>query len=452
MSVGTTITDTVREVARRAKATTYQLAALSPETRGAALEKIAIVLGRESERILAANTIDVDQARTALARGEFSQALLDRLVLDPGKLQTMIDSVRAVAALDDPVGRIVERTRLDDGLELHRVTVPLGVIAAIFEARPDAVTQIAALALKSGNAVLLKSGSEALHTTRVIVDCIRQALTEHGVIPADAVCAVEQRSSVDALLELDTLIDLVVPRGSNALVRMVQSRTRIPVLGHADGVCHVYIAQGAEPKMAVDIVVDSKVQYPAACNAAETVLVDAAVATTILPELFARLRAYNVEIRGCPKTLTLAAAVLPAMAITPATEADWGTEYGDLTIACKIVDGVQMAVEHINQYGSGHTDAIVTNDPTTAAYFLSYVDSANVFHNASTRFADGYRFGLGAEVGISTGKIHARGPVGLNGLTTYKYLLHGHGHLVASYVGPQARSFQHEKIPMDKSG
>ncbi|HXC26059.1 MAG TPA: glutamate-5-semialdehyde dehydrogenase [Gemmatimonadaceae bacterium] len=442
---------TVREVAQRAKEASARLATLSAEARNTALERMAVALERDEQAILTANATDVAIAQAALARGEFSQSLLDRLILDPVKLRSMAAGIRAVAALDDPIGAITTKTRLDQGLELHRVTVPLGVIAAIFEARPDAVTQIAALALKSGNAVLLKGGSEALYTTRALVTCLRGALVESNTIPPDAICAVEQRASVDALLALDTLIDLVVPRGSNALVRMVQSRTRIPVLGHAEGVCHVYVDRDADPQMAVEIVVDSKVQYPAACNAAETVLLDTTTAPTILPALLSTLTHHNVEVRGCPRTLALVTQLAPALPIVPATDADWGREYGERILACKLVDTIDMAITHINQHGSGHTDAIVTANPVAAAYFLTHVDSASVFHNASTRFADGYRFGFGAEVGISTGKLHARGPVGLSGLTTYKYLLHGHGHLVAPYTGPQARPFLHEKIHENKS-
>ena len=449
---GDDVMASVREVARRAKEAALSLATVSSEGRVTALERIAMGLEREAEGILAANAVDVGEAREALARGAFSRALLDRLVLDAGKLRTMVASVRAVAALDDPIGRVIERTRLDDGLELERVTVPLGVIAAIFEARPDAVTQIAALALKSGNAVLLKGGSEATQTTRALVACMRRSLEEYGEIPPDAVAVVEQRASVDALLELDTLIDLVVPRGSNALVRMVQSRTRIPVLGHAEGVCHVYVDRGAERTMAMDVVIDSKVQYPAACNSVETVLVDAGTAAEILPSLIQVLVGHGVEVRGCPRTMAIAEQSGIATSLVPATDADWGTEYSDLVLACRVVDGVEMAVEHINRYGSRHTEAIVTNDGAAAAYFLRRVDAASVFHNASTRFADGYRFGLGAEVGISTGKIHARGPVGVSGLTTYKYLLHGSGNLVASYVEAEGRVFLHEKLPPDKSG
>jgi glutamate-5-semialdehyde dehydrogenase len=261
-------------------------------------------------------------------------------------------------------------------------------------------------------------------------------------IPSHAVAAVEGRAAVEALLALDDVIDLVVPRGSKALVRFVQARTRIPVLGHADGICHVYIDAAADGRMATEIVVDSKVQYPAACNAVETVLVHAAVAGSVIPPLVDRLTGLGVEVRGCERTRLLA----PAHDLAAATAADWETEYGDLVLAMKVVDRLEDAVRHINRHGSHHTDGIVTGDERAAAYFLAHVDSAGVFHNVSTRFADGYRYGFGAEVGISTGKLHARGPVGLDGLTTYKYLLSGSGHVVASYVGPEARSFRHERL------
>jgi glutamate-5-semialdehyde dehydrogenase len=354
----------------------------------------------------------------------------------------MIAAVRAVRALDDPVGRVLEHTTLDTGLELTRVGCPLGLLAVIFESRPDAVTQISALAIKSGNAVVLKGGRDAARTTGALVTAIRAGLDGTDV-PPDAVVSVEGRESVDALLALDGVVDLVIPRGSKELVRYVQTHTKIPVLGHAEGVCHVYVDSAADPEMAVAIVVDAKVQYPAACNAAEAVLIHVDVAPLVLPLLLDRLTEAGVEVRACPRTRSLAAA--HRHTVKAATPEDWGREFGELILAVRIIDSLDEALAHIAHYGSAHTEAIVTEDPAAAERFLAEVDAAGVFHNASTRFADGYRYGLGAEVGVGTGKVHARGPVGLAGLTTYKYLLSGRGHIVADYVGSGRRRFRHER-------
>lgn len=445
------VTARVRFAAESAKAASRHLAQVSTAVKNVALEHIAMALHDGARAILDANLMDVSEARDTLSRGVLSQALFDRLVLDRVKLRSMITSIREVARLDDPVGRTLARTLLDDGLELEKVTTPLGVIAAIFEARPDAVTQIATLALKSGNAVVLKGGSEATRTTGALVDCMRNALNESATIPADAICAVDGRAAVDALLGLDDLIDLVVPRGSGALVRSVQSRTRIPVLGHAEGICHVYVDREADIAMAVAIVIDSKMQYPAACNATETVLIHRDLAPAVLIPLLERLGACGVEVRACGDSLALAQSLGIPDSLVSATSNDWRTEYGGPVLACKLVDSVEAAIEHVNRYGSGHTDTIVTGNPETAAKFLVSVDSAGVFHNASTRFADGFRYGLGAEVGVSTGKLHARGPVGLEGLTTYKYLLRGNGHVVATYSGTDARPFVHERLEVSRT-
>ncbi|MBX6333307.1 MAG: glutamate-5-semialdehyde dehydrogenase [Gemmatimonadaceae bacterium] len=433
---------TVERIAARAKGASRTLAVAPAAERDGALLAIAAALDAHAAAILAANAEDVAAAEGDVAGGRMTRALLDRLRLDAAKLAGMAHQVRAVAALPDPIGRVLARTRLDEGLELHKVACPLGLLAAFLEARPDAVTQIAALALKSGNAVVLKPGHEAERTTRALLAAIHSALRGRATTPADAVAMVEGRAAVDTLLGLEGTVDLVIPRGSNALVRAVQARTRIPVLGHADGICHVYIDAAADARMAVDIVVDAKVQYPAACNAVETVLLHTDAAPRILAPLLDRLAGHGVEVRACERTRALAR----GRSLTPASDDDWSTEYGALIVALKLVGCLEDAVEHINRYGSHHTDTIVTGDPRAAAYFLGRVDSAGVFHNASTRFSDGYRYGLGAEVGISTGKLHARGPVGLVGLTTYKYLLHGSGQTVAAYTGPNARPFRHEAL------
>jgi len=316
----------------------------------------------------------------------------------------------------------------------------LGLLAVIFEARPDAVTQIAALAVKSANAVILKPGREVERTARAIVERIRAGLRSQS-IPEALVTDIQQRAEVRELLKLDDVIDLVIPRGGYDLVRYVQSNTRIPVLGHAEGVCHIYVDGAADFAMALDIIDDAKTDYPAVCNAVETVLVDQPIAAEFLPLLAARMKERGVRLRGSPEVVS----AINDMPVEPVAEDEWHTEYGDLILALKVVRGVKEAIDHIRRFGSAHTDAIVTNDLSTARTFLQQVDSAGVFHNASTRFADGYRYGFGAEVGISTSRLHARGPVGLEGLTTYKYVLRGHGQVVRDYRGPNARPFLHRR-------
>lgn len=424
-------------LASRAKAASHKLAVLSTEVRDQALLAIAEQLEQDAEEILRANAEDCAEANEMVAAGILSRALYDRLKLDRVKLQQMAQSVRAVAELPDPVGVVQFKTLLDDGLELHRVTCPLGVLAVIFESRPDAVTQITALALKSANAVILKGGKEARRSIESIVASIHAAIAG---LPENSVTALTERSEIDALLELDRYIDLVIPRGSNELVRYIQTHTRIPVLGHAEGICHVYVDKDADLKMALDIAHDAKVQYPAACNSAETLLVHASVAETFLPRLFSTLSIAGVELRGCPHTTSI------EPQIPQATEQDWSTEYSGPILSVKVVRSLDEAIEHINTYSSSHTDAIVTENMEAAEKFMNFVDSAGVFHNASTRFADGYRYGFGAEVGISTCKMHARGPVGLEGLVSYKYKLYGSGQTVAQYSGPQARQFKHQRL------
>lgn len=432
----------VEALARAAKAASRRLVTVSSTRKDVALLSIARELEKRSEPVLAANAEDVAEARLLVEDGRMARSLLERLALDGAKLARMIDGVRAVAALPDPSGRVLARTLLDDGLELQKVSCPLGLIAVIFESRPDAVTQIGSLALKSGNAVILKGGREAARTTAALVAAFHAGLAEVPEIPAEAVQSVESREEVDALLALDGVVDLVVPRGGNALVRYVQTHTRIPVLGHAEGVCHVYVDAAADPEMAVAIVRDAKLQYPAACNAVETVLIHRAAVPDVLRPLLGTLLAEGVELRGCPETLEAAG----GFSMKPATEEDWRAEYGGPVLSVRIVESLDEAIEHVNRFGSGHTDAIVTADRGAARRFLEEVDSAGVYHNASTRFADGFRYGFGAEVGISTSKLHARGPVGLEGLATYKYLLRGSGQVVATYAGANARPFKHQKL------
>lgn len=430
----------VHEVAQRAQEAARKLGSLSTTTKNHVLEAIATLLVERQAAILAANHQDVERTRHLVARGEMSQPLLDRLRLTAYKVQDMATGVRSVAQLPDPVGQTLSALELDTGLEVTQVTCPIGVVGAIFESRPDAVPQIASLCWKSGNAVILKGGSEAQASNQVLVQAIRDAIASVDAAWTDAVQMLETREDVNTLLQLDEYIDLFVPRGSNAFVRYIQEHTRVPVLGHAEGLCHAYVDQDANLDRAVAICYDAKVQYPAVCNAIETVLVHRHIAAAFLPRLADAYTAAGVQMRGCAATR----AILPQ--VVEATAADWDTEYLDLIVAIRVVDSIDEAIAHINRHGSGHTDTIITEDAAAAAQFLDQVDAATVMHNASTRFADGFRFGKGAEVGISTNKTHARGPVGLEGLVIYKYRLIGQGHVVADYVGPHAKPFTHQPL------
>ena len=427
---------TTEEKVSEAETAALQLAQCSERERNSALEAIADAIEANSDEILAANAEDVDEAESMLEKGEYTQALVDRLALSDGKIESIAEMVRSVASQTDPLGETLEARRLDDGLELYKRAVPIGVIGTVFESRPDALVQIAALSLKSGNSVILKGGSEASKSNRVLYEIIREATDE---LPDGWAQLIEARADVDTLLELDESVDLLMPRGSSAFVRYIQDNTKIPVLGHTEGVCHVYVDDDADLEMAAEVAHDAKIQYPAACNAAETLLVHESVASDFLPEIADRYEASGVEMRGDER-------VRDVVEMDAATDDDWSTEYGDLEISLKVVDSLVDAVEHINTYGSKHTDSIITEDTDAASVFMQGIDSASVFHNASTRFSDGYRFGLGAEVGISTGKIHARGPVGLGGLTTYQYFLEGDGQIVASYSGDKAREYIHEEF------
>jgi len=429
---------TIEEMARNARRASVQLAALPLEQRNQALAVIADALEDRTAEILAANAADLEESE----RNALDPPLLKRLKFDGKKIAGVIDGLRNLIRLPDPLDRVLSATELDKGLELYRVTCPIGVIGVIFESRPDALVQISSLCLKSGNAVLLKGGSEARRTNRVLADTICKATDQAGM-PKGWLHLLETRADVAEMLQYDNLIDLVIPRGSNALVKAIKERTRIPVLGHTDGICHVYIDRAADPDMAVRISVDSKCQYVAVCNAAETLLIHRDAASSLLPRVAEALLAEGVEIVGCPETVRI-------LGVPAATEDDWRTEYLDLKISVRVVRDIDEAIDHINTYGSGHTDAIVTNDEEAARRFLDLVDSADVFWNCSTRFSDGYRYGLGAEVGISTNKIHARGPVGLDGLVIYKWRLKGNGHIVADYAAGKRR-FTHRPLPLSDS-
>jgi glutamate-5-semialdehyde dehydrogenase len=383
--------------------------------RTAILEEVAEELREYAELIIAANAKDL-----ADAKGKIAEPLYKRLILTEQKLREVIHGIVQIAEMEDPLGRTLAETELDEGLILRKVQTPIGVLAVIYEARPDAGPQIAALAIRTGNAVLLKGGREATHTNNVLGEIFRAVLKRHGV--EDAVQLVSTREEIADLLKMDDLIDLVIPRGSNQMVRTIQQSTKIPVLGHADGVCHVYIDEFADVDKAVRITVDSKAQYPAVCNAAETLLVHSKF--TGREKVLTALKNAGVELR----------------------DSGFGSEYLDLVMNVKTVGSLDEAIAHIHRYGSRHTDAIVTENETNGRRFLNEVDSAGVFWNASTRFADGFRYGFGAEVGISTNKTHSRGPVGVEGLLIYKYQLIGNGHIVATYSGQQAKPFLHRKL------
>ena len=432
-------------VALQVKAASRRVAVLSEAERNTALLAMAEAVEAAHDELLAANARDTEAA----AGLSLSAATVSRLRLDEQKLREMAEGIRSVAALPDPLGRVLEATELDDadpvaasgvsgarGLHLRKMSVPLGVLLTIFEARPDAVTQIASLAIKSGNAVILKPGKEVEHTALALVSALRDALAKSG-LPAEAISLVLGREKTNELLALHREIDLVVPRGGRELVEHVQANTRIPVLGHAEGVCHIYVDRAADLELALQVIADAKTDYPAACNAVETVLVHRGVAERFVPRLAEALRAKGVRLLGDEDVRALVADVEPV--------SDWHTEYGELALAVGIVSDVDAAIAHVHAHGSSHTESIMTEDAATAERFLREVDAAGVFHNCSTRFADGFRYGFGAEVGISTSKLHARGPVGLEGLTTYKYVLRGQGHVAGDYRGVSGRQFTHRR-------
>jgi len=427
---------TIKDKAAVAKKASIQLAAVSTNDKNKALNSICRALEEKKAQIIAANQTDLENA----AKDNLAAPLLKRLKFGEEKIADAIAGLNSVIGLDDPVGVTLSALELDKGLELFKVSSPIGVIGIVFESRPDALVQISSLCLKSGNAVMMKGGSEAAHTNRILADIISEAGIAAG-IPEGWLTLLEARSDVADMLSLDKFIDLIIPRGSNEFVKYIMDNTNIAVLGHADGICHVYIDKEADINMAVDIAVDSKCQYVAVCNAAETLLVHKNIAPKVLPNLKTALENKGVELRGCENTLKI-------INVTPATDEDWRTEYLDLIISVKIVETLDEAVSHINTFGSGHTDVIVTKDKSRGIRFMDYVDSADVFLNCSSRFADGFRYGLGAEVGISTNKIHARGPVGLEGLMIYKWRLVGEGHVVSDYSGANAKAFTHR--PLDK--
>lgn len=411
-----------QEQVKMVKQAAPELAATTNEQRNTALTAVREALLQHQDEIFEANRQDMEQAEMDGVSGPVRK----RLKFDEGKLRDVTAGISDLTGMEDPLFQTQLARELDEGLVLKRVTCPIGVIGVIFEARPDALVQISALCIKSGNCAILKGGSEALHTNKKLFDIIHHAVTEAG-LPADCMMQLEARSEINELLECHESVDLLIPRGSNAFVQYIMNHTKIPVMGHADGICHIYVDKEADLTKAVPIIVDAKTQYVSACNTVETLLVHEDVRDQLLPVLKAALDAKQVELRG---TKDIAAVV----DCVPATEADDRTEYLDYILSAKTVKNVEEAIAHINRFGSHHTDCIITENPQTAELFMNLVDSAGVYQNCSTRFADGYRYGFGAEVGISTGKLHARGPVGLEGLVSYKYKLYGSGQIVADYA------------------
>jgi len=421
----------IKELAAAAKEASFLTATLDSDLKNSALSNIIDSLERSRDEIFKANEKDLSAAEA----DNLEAPLLKRLRFDEHKLSDCIDGIRSLITLDDPVGKVTLQTELDDGLMLRRVTSPIGVIGVIFESRPDALVQIATLCLKSGNAVFLKGGREAANTNRALAGIIYSAGVASG-LPAGWLNLLESREEVSSMLSLSEYIDLIIPRGSNEFVQYIMANTTIPVLGHADGVCHTYVDCDCDPATAIKVCLDAKTQYVSVCNATETILVHESLKSTVLPDLVQALRDKGVEIFGDEY-------ICSAFGCSPVSE--WHHEYLDMKVSIKIVSSAGEAVSHINKYGSGHTDAIITENTETADLFMAAVDSGSVLVNCSTRFADGFRYGFGAEVGISTSKIHARGPVGLEGLVSYKYKLTGHGDIVADYASG-AKKFKHNKI------
>ncbi|NCC43662.1 MAG: glutamate-5-semialdehyde dehydrogenase [Clostridia bacterium] len=423
----------IKEETRKMKLTASKLAASDIAQRNKALTLIADTLCSHTDEIFGANEADMKAAK----ENGIAPAVLKRLKFDQGKLNDVISGINQLISLPDPLGNVSLARELDEGLTLYRIGCPIGVIGIIFEARPDALVQISSLCIKSGNCAVLKGGKETAQTNKILFQLIHQSVIKAG-FPAECMLQAKQHNEIDELLSCHESVDLLIPRGSNQFVQYIMNNTKIPVMGHADGICHIYIDKEYDLKKALPIIVDAKTQYTAACNAVETLLVNRSIASDLLPLLASELEANHVTIRGTKEVN----AVIPCEVIS---DEDFDTEYLSLTLAVKLVDDIEEAITHINLHGSHHTDCIITENDSTAARFMQMVDSAGVYQNCSTRFADGYRYGFGAEVGISTGKIHARGPVGLEGLVTYKYKLFGHGHIVGDYASGK-KSFHFKEL------
>ncbi|MBP3924997.1 glutamate-5-semialdehyde dehydrogenase [bacterium] len=411
------------EIAKNAKRAALEIADISTELKNTALERIADALENNSTVIFEANQKDLNEAKKLVETGELSKSTFNRLKLDENKMRDMIQGIRDISKLEDPVNKELFKRELDEGLILSKVSCPIGVLGIIFEARPDVIAQISSLAIKSSNAVILKGGKESINTNKTILSIINLTLDKIEGFPKNVLNQVFSRDDVGEMLKCDKYINLIIPRGGNSLVKFIKENTKIPVLGHADGICHIFADESADLEMTQKIVVDAKTQYPSACNSVETLLIHKNFKRR--DELLASLELSDIKLINKPER--------------------WDFEYGDKILAFKIVDSIDEAIEHINTYGSGHTDSIITENSENAEKFLNKVDSAGVYFNASTRFADGFRYGFGAEVGISTNKTHARGPVGLEGLTIYKYKLRGSGQIVKDYA-EGVKHFTHKDL------
>lgn len=448
----------IESTAKKMKAESPMMAASEIEVRNRALILIRDAVRERASDIFKENEKDLKAA----AENGISEAVVKRLRFDEHKLSDVCNGLDMLAGLPDPIGAVTLNRELDEGLLLKRVVCPIGVIGVIFEARPDALVQIASLCIKSGNCALLKGGKETVNTNRILFGIIKDCAVKAG-LPEDCLAQAESHAEIDELLKCDKYVDLIIPRGSNAFVRYIMDNTRIPVMGHADGICHIYVDEKYDRQTAIRVIVDAKIQYTAACNAVETLLINRKAAKELLPDLAEALAGEGVRICGTKEVIDIISESSAANgedqagkgdrsgnagkeAVTEIiTDDDFDKEYLSLTVGVKLVDDIDEAIRHINTHGSHHTDAIITTDDERAERFMQLVDSAGVYHNCSTRFSDGFRYGFGAEVGISTGKIHARGPVGLDGLTTYKYKLYGHGQTVGEYAGGE-KQFHHKDI------
>lgn len=419
------------------------LAASSHDTRISALKAIGDALLVHKDEIFAANRKDLEAAK----KSELPEAILGRLKFDEHKLKDTLSQLKALANLPDPIGKVDLLRELDDDLLLKRISCPIGVVGVIFEARPDALVQISSLCIKSGNAAILKGGKETAHTNRCLFELIRKAAISSG-LPEHSLLLCETHADIDELLTMDDCVDLLIPRGSNKFVSYIMQHTKIPVMGHSSGICHIYVDKAADFDLACKIIVDAKTQYPVACNAVETILVNKDIADVFYPKFAEVMAAASVAVRANSLAYDLLTPYAEELSLEEIGEDDFATEYGDYTLATKVVDDIDAAISHINHFGSHHTDCIVSANEAAAEHFSQLVDSASIYHNVSTRFADGFRYGFGAEVGISTGKLHARGPVGLEGMMSYKYLLSGKGNIVADYAKGK-RHFTHVDLPLN---
>ena len=425
------------DLVKNAKESTYKLQSLSSEIKNKALSEIAKNIEKRKNEIFEANNKDLEYSKELLNSNKISVSMFNRLKLDENKMLDIISGIKDVIKLEDPINKILAEIELDDNLILKKVSCPIGLISVIFEARPDVISQISSLCIKSANAVILKGGGEGENTNKIIFEIINESLNYIKEFPKNSVNLIFSREDIKNILSMDKYIDLIIPRGSNDLVQFIKSNTNIPVLGHSDGICHLYIDESANIENALKICLDSKAQYPSACNSVETILINKNIANEFLKKLYSLFKENDIKMNGDEE--------LKKILLDIGIVKNWHKEYGDKEVSLKIVDNVEDAYKHINKFGSRHTDSIISENKENIEKFMTFVDSANVYSNVSTRFSDGFRYGFGAEVGISTNKTHARGPVGLEGLTIYKYKLFGNYQIVNDYTTHKS-SFKHKKI------